>query len=54
MFKKSNTDRYMERPSATFCNGKYNVLDDFFTQHFQHVTQLKINHVRPANIKQMN
>ena len=23
IFKKSNIDRYVERPSATFCNGKY-------------------------------
>ena len=29
IFKKSNIDRYLERPSATFCNGKYSILDDF-------------------------
>ena len=29
IFKKSNIDRYMERPSATFCNGKYSVLNKF-------------------------
>ena len=29
IFKRSNIDRYVERPSATFCNGKYNVLNDF-------------------------
>ena len=23
IFKKSNIDRYVERPNATFCNGKY-------------------------------
>ena len=23
IFKKSNIDRYMKRPNATFCNGKY-------------------------------
>ena len=27
--KRSNIDRYMERPSATFCNGKYSVLNYF-------------------------
>ena len=27
-FKKENTDRYMERTIATFCNEKYSVLDD--------------------------
>ena len=32
--KKSNIDCYMERPSATFCNGKYSTLDDFCTQNF--------------------
>ena len=26
IFKKSNIERYAERPSATFCNGKYIVL----------------------------
>ena len=25
IFKKSNTDHYMERPSASFCNGKYSI-----------------------------
>ena len=29
IFKKSNIDRYLERPSATFCNGKYSILNDF-------------------------
>ena len=28
ILKKSNIDCYMERPSATFCNGKYSILDD--------------------------
>ena len=27
--KKSNIDCYMERPSVTFCNGKYTILDNF-------------------------
>ena len=25
IFKKSNFDCYMARPSVTFCNGKYNI-----------------------------
>ena len=29
IFKKSNIDRYMERPNATFCNGKYSILANF-------------------------
>ena len=29
IFKKSNIGRYMERSRATFCNGKYSILDDF-------------------------
>ena len=29
IFKKSNIDRYVERPSATFCNGKYSALNGF-------------------------
>ena len=29
ILKKSNIDRYMGRPSATFCNEKYTVLNDF-------------------------
>ena len=29
IFKRSNIDCYMEKPSATLCNGKYNVLNDF-------------------------
>ena len=34
IFKRSNIDRYMERPSATFCNGKYIVLNDFSDAEF--------------------
>ena len=34
IFKKSNIDCYMERPSATFCNGKHSTLDYFFTRNF--------------------
>ena len=32
-FKKSNIDHYVERSSATLCNGKYGILDDFFMQN---------------------
>ena len=31
---KSNIDRYMERPNATSCNGKYSILDDFCYAEF--------------------
>ena len=34
IFKKSNTDRYMKRPIATFCNENYSVLDDFCSTEF--------------------
>ena len=34
ILKKSNIDRYMERPYATFCNGKYSTLDDFCYAEF--------------------
>ena len=34
IFKKSNVDRYMERPSATFCNEKYSILDDLCYAEF--------------------
>ena len=29
IFKRSNIDHYMEKPSASFCNGKYSVLNHF-------------------------
>ena len=34
IFKKSNIDRYVERPSETFCNGKYSALNDFCYTEF--------------------
>ena len=34
IFKKSNINHYMERPSATFCNGKYSILDNFCYAEF--------------------
>ena len=34
IFKRSNIDCYMEKPSATLCNGKYNVLNDFCYAEF--------------------
>ena len=34
IFKKSNIDLYTERPSATFCNGKYSISDNFCYAEF--------------------
>ena len=34
IFKKSNIDRHGERPSATFCIGKYSILDNFCYKDF--------------------
>ena len=34
IFKRSNIDCYMERPSATFCKGKYRVLNDLSYAEF--------------------
>ena len=34
IFKKSSIDRYMERPIATFCNGKYIILKYFCSAGF--------------------
>ena len=34
IFKKPNIDRYMERLNATFCNGKFGVLNDFCYAEF--------------------
>ena len=38
LFKKSNINRYMERPSATFCNGKYSVLNGFYAEYLAYYT----------------
>ena len=51
IFKKSNFDRYVERPNATFCNGKYSVLDYFCFVEFLAYYTLEIKSV---NISQMN
>ena len=32
--KKCNIDHYMERPNATFCNGKCSILDNFCYAEF--------------------
>ena len=32
--KKSNIDSYVERPSGTFCNGKYIAFNDFYYAEF--------------------
>ena len=34
IFKKSNIDRNVKRPSATFCNRKYSALNDFCWAEF--------------------
>ena len=34
IFKKSNIDCFTERPSATFCNGKYSTLNYFCYAEF--------------------
>ena len=34
VFKRSNINRYIERPSATLCNGKYSVLNNFCYAEF--------------------
>ena len=51
IFKKSNFDRYVERPNATFCNGKCSVLDYFCFVEFLAYYTLEIKSV---NISQMN
>ena len=51
IFKKSNFDRYVERPNATFCNGKYSVLDYFCFAEFLAYYTLEIKSV---NISQIN
>ena len=33
-FKRSNIDRYMEKPSVTCCNGKHSVLNHFCYAEF--------------------
>ena len=51
IFKKSNFDRYVERPNATFCNGKYSVLAYFCFAEFLAYYTLEIKSV---NISQIN
>ena len=31
IFKRRNTNRYIDRPNAQFCNGSYNILDTFLS-----------------------
>ena len=56
ILKKSNIDYYIERTSATFCNGKYRFFKkiQIFVMHNSHITQFKRNQVRPVNISQAN
>ena len=40
IFKRSNIDRYMERPSSRFCNRKYSVLNNFcYAEFLAHYTR---------------
>ena len=38
IFRRNNIDRYVARPSVSFCDGKYSILDSFcfaeFTAHY--------------------
>ena len=54
IFKKSNFGHYMERPNATFCNGKHSILDNFCYAEVLANAQLKKNQVAHLNISQMN
>ena len=34
IFKRNNIDRYLARPSVSFCDGKYSILDSFCFAEF--------------------
>ena len=34
IFKRNNSDRYLARPSVSFCDGKYSILDSFCFAEF--------------------
>ena len=34
IFKRNNIDRYLARPSVSFCHGKYSILDSFCFAEF--------------------
>ena len=34
IFKRNNIDCYLARPSASFCDGKYSILDSFCLEEF--------------------
>ena len=53
ILKKSNIDRYMERCSAKFSNGKYRVLSDFCYTEFL-AYYIPIDQIRLVNISQIN
>ena len=40
IIKKSNIDRYVERPSAPFCDENNSILNDFYYTGFQHIIHL--------------
>ena len=54
ILNKSNIDCYMERPSATFCNGKYSILSNFCYAEFLAYCILINNQTRPVNTSQRN
>ena len=48
--RNERSNYYVEKPSATFCNGKYSILDDFcYAKFLEHDTL-----VRRVTISQMN
>ena len=52
IFKKSNIDRYMKRPSATFCNGKYSIAEDFCYAEFLAYYTLENKSSKTCNYQQ--
>ena len=49
IFKRNNIDRYLARPSVSFCNGKSSILDSFcfveFTAYYSLIYQPKETNV---------
>ena len=54
IFKKLNIDRYVERPSATFCNGKYSTLNEFCYAEFLAYYSLENKSSNSCDSNQMN
>ena len=53
IFKKSNIDCYMERPSATFCDAKYSVLNYFCSEELLAYNTLENKSNRTCKYQQM-